>query len=244
MIRKILVNVGVATTLSGLALAAQAATLTFKNSNPEPFWTYGSGNAVKVASPGYNGQGGSFNATISGAPAGFNGLFAMYCVDLGQYIAPEGSYSDYSLVTSVAHFGASKALELAKLLTYSTPRVDANGDKDFASTALQLAIWNTIHDADHDLDGGPFKNRSNPGSSVANPTVNALAENYISAGASTPNSLQLFVLASPTKQDQLIWLRGGIPAQANVPEPTSLALAFGALCAMGCANRRRRSTTA
>ena len=242
MILKTLGNVGVVALLGGMAVAAQAATLKF-SSTPSLFWTFGNGNSVSVDSPVYNGKGGSFNGTVSGAQAGLNGLFAMYCVDLRQPISPGGNYSDFSVVSSTSYFGASKALQLAQLMTHGNAQVNLNDDKDYASTALQLAIWNTIHDTDKDLDVGLFKNTSTPGSSAANPSVNLLAESYLT-GAVVPNSLQLFVLVSPTKQDQLVWLEGGVAARANIPEPTSLALAVGAFGMLGAVNRRRVSKLA
>jgi hypothetical protein len=245
MIRKRLVNVGVAATLGGMALAAQAATMTLNS------WTFGNGNAVDVAAPNYNGQGGGFSGTLTGAGAPFDtaaGGLRSYCVEVGEFFSFGTSYSSYNVVTSTLYFGATKALDLGKLLTYANPLVSTAPDKDFASTALQLAIWNTVYDTDSSLSAGAFKNTevSSTGG------VNALANSYLAGAASAANNLQLFVLSSgkpllpntPGQQDQLIWLQGGARSGGNIPEPTSLALAFGALGALGFAARRRQAAKA
>jgi Thioester domain len=234
MIRKTLINVGVAALLGGVVMASQAATMTLNT------WTFGSGNAVNVSAPTYNGQGGGFSGTLSGAGVPFDGAIKSYCVEVGEFFNFGTAYNTYNVVTSVSYFGASKALSLAKLLTYANPLVSGAADKDYASTALQLAIWNTVYDTDLSLSAGTFKNTSDAG-------LNTLATSFLTGATSAVNNLQLFVLSSgkpllPTagQQDQLIWLDGGGPSGGNVPEPTSLALAFGALGALGFATTRRR----
>lgn len=238
MIRKTLVNVGVAALLGGVAVASQAATMTLNS------WTYGNGNNVNVAAPTYGGQGGGFTGTLSGAGVPFDGTINTYCIEIGEFFNFNTPYTNYNVVTSVSYFGATKALDLAKLLTYANPLVSSAGDQDFASTALQLAIWNMVYDTDATLSGGSFQN-------TGNASLNTLANSYLAGAASAVNNLQLFVLSSgkplglnPGQQDQLFWQDGGSSSGGNIPEPTSLALAFGALGAMGLAKRRRQADKA
>jgi hypothetical protein len=259
MIRKTLVNVGVAALLGGMAVAAQAATVKFNG------WKHGDGNDVIVDAPAYGtpnapGAGGSFVGTVSNAPTNlfgtpantFNSTFEMYCVELTENIGLNGEYNNYNIVESVSYFTPTTALTLARLLTAGLPAVNTyqgSEGKDFASTALQLAIWNVIYDktpGDLSLTSGTFMNAQTANTSG----LNALADQYLGLIANTTNNLQLFVLRSDAnnpnpsigRQDQLIYLQGGVPGGGNIPEPTSLALAFGALGALGIATRRRQAT--
>ena len=238
IMKQTVVNLGVAALLAGASVASQAATMTLNN------WTWGNGNNVNATAPAYSGAGGGFSGTLTGASAQFNGNINTYCVELGEFFSFGTANPNYNVLTSVSYFGAGKALQLAKLLSYANPLVAASaaGTKDDLSTALQLAIWNTVYDTDATLSSGMFKDISG---------YAAQANSFLAGAATQSNYLQLFVLSSgkpvlPTagNQDQLIWLDGGGSSGGNIPEPTSLALAFGALGALGFATRRRQSPKA
>jgi hypothetical protein len=201
-----------ALTLAVGASAAQASSLTFNN------WAFGSGNAVQASAPVYNGQAGAFSAVLDG------NAIQTYCVELTQSFYWSTPYADYSESTALAYFGAAsgKALKLGRLFSYVFDTAGAVNDAA-ESTSLQLAVWNIVYDADLTLAGGAFTDTS--GYAAYGNTLLANSTNWV-------NSMNVWVLSSPTRQDQLRW--------ARVPEPASLALALLAMLTAGAAGTARR----
>lgn len=210
-----------AITLAVGASAAQASSLTFTG------WAFGSGNAVQASAPVYNGQAGGFSAVLDG------NAIQTYCVELTQNFYWNTPYADYSESTALAYFGAAsgKALKLGRLFSYV---LDTAGAVDTAieSTSLQLAVWNIVYDGDLTLAGGSFADSS---------THAAYGNALLANSTNWFNSTNVWVLTSPTRQDQLRWARapGGSNLTNTVPEPAGLALALLALGAAGAARRRR-----
>jgi hypothetical protein len=213
----------------GLALivgahAAQAATVTLNS------WTFGSGNAVNTVQPGYNGAAGGFSGKLDGV-----GVMT-YCVELTQHFNWNTSYTNFTDETALDHFGASgdKALKLARLVSYAFYDTVVHVGTAAQSTSLQLAIWNVVYDGDDTLSSGAFVDTSGYAS---------YASTLLNASQSFTNMANVWVLASPTQQDQLHWSRltAGRPsnAEGEVPEPASLALVLAALGAAAFAARGR-----
>ncbi len=229
-------------------LSAQAGTMTLNG----PF--HGAYNTVSVVTPNASysgGLAGGFAVSLNGFSefgGTFNGMaFESYCVDVYEYV---GTSASYSILTAASYFNAnpSKSTALGKLISYvyGSNVFGAATDKDQQSTALQLAIWNVVYDADNTLSGGAAFGGTmyeKTGSSFRNSTAAykgtddllSLSQTYTGGPA-----YELFVLSSGRplsslagNQDQLIW-------RQTVPEPASLALVALALGGAVVASRRRR----
>jgi hypothetical protein len=245
MIRKTLVNVGITALLGGMALAAQAATVQLKLTD----YKYGA-RTVNATSPVHNRDAGSFTGTITNG--GVSASVESYCLELTEYFS-FGETNTYTKMDAAAYFGSSslgtfagssKAITLAKLLSVANPDIESastSAAKADLSAALQLAIWNIRYDNDMTLASGSFLDTS---------TFTTQATAFLNKAVLLANSdiiYSVHVLSSGRpigdsqgKQDQVIWERGGPGVGNPVPEPTSLALAFGALGALGFATRRRQ----
>lgn len=217
------VRAALGTAILGAALSAQAATVKLTG------WNYGSGQAVNVAVPTYNGEGGAFVGTLDG------NAFVTYCVELGEYFNWNTTYNDYSVVAGSSYFAAGVADRLGKLIT-AVGGITPAGFNSAKSGSLQLAIWNTIYDNDTSLDGGAFKNTTNTG-------INAQANTWLTAASGlAASTYTVSVLKRVGGQDFLMVQSCGGDCGGGgnqVPEPGSLTLAGLAIGALAYARRRR-----
>ncbi|MBT9488490.1 MAG: PEP-CTERM sorting domain-containing protein [Rubrivivax sp.] len=215
-------------TLALGALAGQAATMTLSG------WAHGNGNNVQTSAPVYNGAAGGFAGTLSGS-VDLDGNIRTYCVELSQVFHWNVGYS-VNVVDATTHFGTAsgKAGRLGQLLSYVQDQdlfaLAAAGSQDNLSTSLQLAVWNIVYDTDATLAGGSFADAS---------SFAAAASALLAASQNWTNALDLWVLASSTAQDQLVWRTSPGNTGQDVPEPASLALVSLALGGLALSRRRR-----
>jgi hypothetical protein len=219
MIRTCALRVITGATLATAAVGALAGTVHFNGGTD--VWTFGSGHAVNLTYPtnqSYKGPAGGFSGSLDG-----NAL-NMYCVELTQEFWPGGTYTYTDQAASIYFTGPdNKADKLGRLLSYV---FDNNLiTSSAASTSLQLAIWNVVYDTDYSMSNGLFRDTS---------TFAAKADAWLGQSVNYADTYGVFVLSSPSSQDQLHWNK--------VPEPASLALVMLGLGAAGAARRRARKT--
>ena len=216
--------------LAGAALlsahAAQASTVVLNN------WAFGRGNNVHAVQPAYEDAAGGFTGKLDGKD------LLSYCVELSQDFDWKTSYTNYTDQTALAYFGAAsdKALKLARLVSYAYYDSTVHVSTAAQSTSMQLAVWNVIYDVDYALSSGTFADTS---------AYAAYASSLLKASQSFVNVANVWILASPTQQDQLHWDRVSVGRSSNaqtavaVAEPGSLALALAAIGVAAAALRRR-----
>jgi hypothetical protein len=263
MIRKTAVGMGVAVLLGGNAIVAQAGTvdLTGYKWGSKSVSVENGGTPAYVGSPGagaFVGTTKNFTGSDSWANTPPGKTFITYCVEINETFS-FGELSGYSLVSGSNYaFGSgnlndSTAISnrLGSLWTYifgltgTTNGVTNAVDSDKEAAAVQLAIWEIIYEKPVNqglnLDEGNFQETN-----FSSTSVGSLANTYLNASSTTASQFSISVFTKANSQD---WIaarpEGGGNITGNpVPEPTSLALAFGALGALGFATRRRQATKA
>lgn len=246
-----IVRIAVAVVLGGAATLSQAATVYFSD------WAYGDswGNTVDVGVPNYSnvptgGFKGSVTFNNTEKSAGFsdilNNNFISYCVELTEsfYGFPSAQMTGYDVVSanSYSTWDTAKATRLGQLVSYVKSNSQLVDTKD-ESTSLQLAIWNVVYDlaTDNSVLTGNFKEKTVGG------RFNAYANKLLTDSLNAVNKYDVFVLTKTSSQDFLLLREKGgstTTGVGNVPEPSSLALAFAALGALGFASRRRVASKA
>lgn len=175
---------------------------------------------------------GAFTTSVNGGAS-----FLSYCLDLTQSAPVGSSDSSYSRVSggSYSFANASAASSLSKLFTVAGSQVNSIS----SAAAFQLAVWEIVYEAPANaysvLTGnaifGVQDSREIATLTQANFWLNALSN--------TPATAPISILSSTDRQD-LVY--GG--ATAPIPEPSTYALMFAGLGALGFVARRRSNKQA
>ena len=197
---------------------------------------------INIDSLGYRqgGTAGRFRLevrdTVTFAPST---LYA-FCIDVLTNLI---SYTPYSVSTNIPGFSdPDKRAQLAAILFNSGATLDAaltQDDKDAASAALQVAIWEILYETG--LSGYSVANGNFSVYGDFEPHI-GLTNSYLAnveSGAWTGNAATLRALVTDTGTSQNLVFQ-----TAPVPEPATWALMLLGFGAVGTALRRRKDIIA
>jgi len=155
-----------------------------------------------------------------------NGVsFQAFCVQIDNPVVFGSTYTDYVPLAGAAGFGATKAADLAKLITWASAGHNSNAAN---SAALQAAVWEIVHET------GPsysFTTGNVQTTSVNVATATALSAIDWAAINSMTATYTVGKLDGAT-QDLLIF--------APVPETGTVAMMLLGLAGVGVVARKRR----
>jgi len=185
-------------------------------------------------SPSYDGPTGRFVGTgdVGGSDllrfgvidAAASSSFVAWCAELTQTFDFNVTY-DYTLVSGLVHFGATRNDALSRLFTAAQGFVVDNA----TSAAMQAAIWEIIYEQGptFSLLGGTFKGGpEDPSAQGAFDTVNGFLTHLSDYAALA----RIDVLENSAQQDFLV---------ATIPEPETWLLTIAGLGLIGVLRRRR-----
>lgn len=208
--------------IEALALAAAVcAAPAFADTVKIDNFTFAPGLNLNVSSPGYNGAAGQFSGWLNG------NSFETFCTDLSQTFSFGTTYTDYVVVDGVTAWGATKSLDLDRLMSNMVQSNNPNGN--VVSALFQAGVWEILYETagnPYDFTSGAFTVTS------ADAGVQTGLDN-VNWGAlpGTTVTVHADQLYSRSSQDFLVL--------TAVPEPSTYALLLAGLAGIGFVARRR-----
>jgi hypothetical protein len=153
--------------------------------------------------------------------------FVAYCVEISTLVGFSTVHTNYVPVDGVTGFGAAKAADLAKLITWASGAgMPSNA---YESAAIQSAVWEIVHETGLSYSFSADQIKATSANPLMVAALNAIP--WATIAATTP-TYTVSRLDSPTTQDMLVFTTA-------VPE-TGRAVMFGlGLLGLGMVSRRR-----
>jgi PEP-CTERM motif len=230
--------------LLSLSLAASAQASSSLTVNFDPAGRYLSPLEFVDANGNAQGYAGVIQVTLNG-----NELLDVFCVDIYHDVSPgvTYTYNTYSVTDPVAASFSPNILQAAWLYVNELPVVDAapTAQQGIYGAALQLAIWDVIHDGGDGLSAGTVQAQTSPTPDPNSAAASALANTWIadSVGQTSTSATLLMNVAGPTASQTFI-TASSLPLTQSVspvPEPATMGLAGAVLLLIGVAGRRKRT---
>ena len=190
------------------------------------------GRSGSVGAGGFNA---SFDANFAAAPAPTS--FVAYCVDLVQSFSFNNPFSvTATSPASMSAIGGVRASVLDRLYTQRFAAADTRAE----SAAFQLAIWEILQETPtavfgtNALGSGSFMATAATSGTTLDSDAITMANSWLNTLTGASGGYTLTVLASPTRQDQMM--------ATPIPEPETYMMLLAGLGLMGFVARRRRQT--
>ena len=162
----------------------------------------------------------AFAGALSFSIDGSATLTDMFCVDITTFSYLNSPYEATALPPTILNNGDRAAWLFLNF--------DSSANTVVTGTALQLALWDVVHDGGNGLSTGIFKGTASISSEIINQ-----AESYITASLGQSASAAVVYESVLGKNDRQLQI-------GHVPEPSSILLLASGLAFVGWKAKRRK----
>jgi PEP-CTERM motif len=187
------------------------------------------------------GYAGVIQATLDGTT-----VLDVFCVDLYHDVSPGTvyTYTAYNVNDPASTSFSPNIAQAAWLVVNEMPLVNAASasDQPVYGAALQLAIWDVIHDGGDGLSAGQIQQQTSVAPDANSAAAYTLASTWITAsqGQSAYNAAVLMNVDGPTASQTFITAKAGTTfSLVSTPEPATMCLAGAGLLLVGLVGRRK-----